>query len=441
MKKVISIFLVLFIAVAFCACVNTDIPSATTYNSSTDATSGTIVTTVNTTSEAVTTTSAFSTTNTTTAETTSATTVQTESAEEKAMKARYEAVKANLAEYLDKDSFYIDEEYKGSVALEYLYNEFNALGDYKDSKDFLERFTVLPNMLTSITLKRTNPLGQDVEIVYESYIYDEKGNVKNNNGPLDLTILGFDETSAAYANEYLQYKFDDAGKLVLANLIVRGNTIATIIPEYDEKGNIIRVTTSGKNQTFTQIYAYDDQNRLIEKSKKEYYFDEYGNFSGMGIGANYTYSYDENGRLAEEISMSGVAGYIESPRKTTYSYNDMGKLSVKTISYDVSVWNSSTHTNTIETTKRTTIYTYDKNGNLIKETYMNNDKEYFYDENGYLVKETEEVGEKFYERVYVNDERGNHISAEITETKNGEQISNPQTLIYNYETLYFYNAK
>ena len=428
MKKIISIFWVLFIIVASCACVNTDMPSETTYNGVSDVTTETIVTTVNTTSDIVSTTSPDNTAATTTATTTVATTVQTDSAEEKAMKARYEAVKANLAEYLDKGSFYIDEEYKGNVALEYLYNEFKALGDYQDSKDYSERFTVLPNMLTSITAKSTNPLGEVVETLYASYIYDAKGNLKNNHGPIDLTILGFDETSAAYANEYLQYEFDDSGKLVLANLIVREKTIAVITPEYDEKGNIIKVITKGDNTTFTQLYEYDDQNRLVKKSKTQYYFDEYTNISRAGYSLSYTYSYDEKGRLVEETQMQTNAwfpiGQTPTPAKTIYRYNDMGKLIEKAYSY-----------------KSPTTYSYDENGNLIKESYRSNDKEYFYDENCYLIKETEIVGEKFYERVYVNDEEGRHISAEITATQNGEQISNPQTLTYNYETLYFYNAK
>jgi len=441
MKKVIIIFLVLFIAVAFCACVNTDIPSVTTYNSSIDMTSETFITTVNTTSDVVTTTAISDTTNTTTAETTTATTVQTESEEEKALKARYEAAKSHLAEYVDKGSFVVEEEYKYGAAAKYLYDEFEALGDYKDCKEILTGFTVLPNMLTSITAKQTNPLGYEIETVYASYMYDENGNLKNNEGPFDLRILGFDDYSSVYANDYLNCEFDDAGKLVLANLIVREKTIAVITPEYDEKGNIVKVTTLGKKKTYTQAYEYDDQNRLISKSSETYYFDEYGNFSKMELITHYTYSYDENGRLVEETSKRPSSQY---PVKTTYCYNDAGKVTEKTI-WSVSsnnlIWHSSDYKNVVYNASRTTTYTYDENGNLTLESYLTNYTEYFYDDNGYLVKETEKLGEKFYDRVYVNDEEGKHISAEITETQNGEQISNPQTLTYNYETLYFYVAK
>ena len=412
-------------------------PSETTYNGVSDVTTETIVTTVNTTSDIVSTTSTDNTTATTTATTTVAITVQTESEEEKALKARYEAAKSHLAEYVDKGSFIIEEEYKYGAAVKYLYDEFEALGDYKDCKEILTGFTVLPNMLTSITMKQINPLGYEMETVYASYTYDENGNLKNNEAPFDLRILGFDDDSYVYANDYLEYEFDDAGKLVLANLSVGEKTIAVITPEYDEKGNIVKVTTLAKGKTYTQVYEYDDQNRVNAATRHKYFFDDSGAFFVSSAILDCEYSYDKEDRVIEEIIYSGSSiAYT----KMTYMYNKKGFLveKIRTIVITQGVYGQS------NPTERTT-YTYDENGKLISESFMGKDKEYFYDDNGYLIKETEKVGKYLYERVYVNDENGRHISVEITEMKNGEPIGDPEIVTYNYEynyeTLYFYNAK
>lgn len=131
MKKIIGALLALALSASLCACGNTDTNDTEDTSTSAEPT-----------------------------ETTTETTTETESEEEKALKAikaRYEKANEYLAEYLN-DGYFRDDDwkyYEDAAALESLYKEFEALGDYEDSAEIFACFTVLPDMLTSITTTPT----------------------------------------------------------------------------------------------------------------------------------------------------------------------------------------------------------------------------------------------------------------------------------------------
>ena len=79
--------------------------------------------------------------------------------------------------------------YEDADALEYLYKEFEALGDYEDSAVIFARFTMLPDMLVSITNTSTDNLGNVQKTTYKSYEYDEKGTSQEDS---ILEFLGVD---------------------------------------------------------------------------------------------------------------------------------------------------------------------------------------------------------------------------------------------------------
>lgn len=130
MKKIIGALLALALSASLCACGNTD-------TNDTEATSISAEPTE-----------------------TTETTAETESEEEKALNAtqvRYEKAKECLTEYLN-DGYFRDDDwkyYEDAAALEYLYKEFEAIGDYEESEEIFACFTVLPDMLTSITTTPT----------------------------------------------------------------------------------------------------------------------------------------------------------------------------------------------------------------------------------------------------------------------------------------------
>ena len=384
MKKIISGLLVLALAVALAACGNTDTNSTENTTNTTESTS----------------------------DTTSTTETTTESEEEKVFRetqARYEKAKEYLAKYLENGSFRDDDwkYYEGTNALAYLYAEFEALGDYENSAEIFARFTMLPDMLTSIFIKRTDNLGNVNEYTYESYEYNKKGVLR------DKSILEF--LGLANWNYDFQYEYDKNDNLVTVKLVDYEGILAIVTPEYDENGKIVKATIQTKTATYTSTWTYDEQDHLITAEK--YVFTPIG---GRYL-SSYTYTYDANGHLTKE-EYSYNDGH-DHKWTITYSYYENGDLKEKDVRHHDFAFN----------------FTFEYNYKY----------EYAYDANGYLVmkKETNSIVERYYESqtttqfLYTNDENGRPISAELIETENGNNAYASQILTYNYETLYFYNAE
>ena len=408
MKKIISALLALAFCISLCACggnTNTDSTENTTTGEKT------IETTESTTKATTKTTDTSATTETT------ATTAQTESEEEKQLKqtkARYEKANEYLAEYLEDGEFRNDDTrvwYEGNAAREYLYKEFEACGDYEDSAEILSRFTVLPDMLTSITNTRTDNLGNVSERTYASYKYDEKGT--SHDDPI-WELLGI----SGYSDDF-EYAYDDTDRIISVKL-VDGKTVGAIItPEYDANGNIVKATIQTNDDTYTSTYTYDAQNRLI--SAEKYVCDSlrYRNITPY----SYTYSYNASGNLIKECYSYTDDRDDYNERKTTYSYDAIGDLIKKSIVYN---------------------YTF---GSINQSTKYEYEYEYEYDTNGHLIMMKETYTNFTYnikaitQFLYTNDENGRPISAELIETEDGKNSYASQILTYNYETLYFYNAE
>ena len=380
MKKIISILLALAISASLCACGNTDANGTEDTSTSAKPT-----------------------------ETTTETTTETESEEEKALNAtqvRYEKAKECLTEYLN-DGYFRDDDwkyYEGSTAIKHLYKEFEVLGDYEDSAEILSRFTVLPDMLTSITNTRTDNLGNAEEYTYKSYEYNKKGILRDDS---ILEFLGL----ANWAYDF-QYEYDKHDNLVAVKLVDYEGILAIVTPEYDESGKIVKATIQTNTDTYTSTWTYDEQDHLITAEK--YIFTPIG---GRYL-SSYTYTYDANGHLTKEQYFYND-GY-DNECTITYSYYENGDLKEKDVKDYKSVYNF------------TYVYTF---------AY-----EYTYDVNGYLVmkKENNTIVDRYYESqtsiqfLYTNDENGRPISAELIETVDGKNAYASQILTYNYETLYFY---
>lgn len=330
----------------------------------------------------------------------------------------YKAANAYLAEYLEDGEFYDDDwdRYKDNAASEYLYKVFEACGDYEDSEEFLARFTVFPDMLTSITNATTNNLGNVKEGTYETYKYDAKGTSQDD--PI-LELLSISDWRSMW-NHNFEYEYDEADRIISVKLMEDGTVEAIVTPEYDANGNVVKATIQTNNGTYTSTYTYDEQNYLIAAEKYIVY--------SLGIDqepCSYTYSYDASGKLIEEsYSYTDIDGWYHK-FKITYFYDTNENL-------------IGTEENYSKGNKPDILWSYQK------------DTTHSYDENGYLIMKKETYTEhpgKNYERqtitqfLYTNDENGRPISAELIETKDGKNSYASQILTYNYETLYFYNAE
>ncbi|MGN0802292.1 MAG: RHS repeat domain-containing protein [Candidatus Faecivicinus sp.] len=222
------------------------------------------------------------------------------------------------------------------------------------------------------TLVELDGSGNITRIIYHDglavgYAYDESGNLVSITDPMG------DSTHYAYdANGNIVSVSDDNG--VVAEYA------------YDEKGSLIGRTLA--NGAHTE-YVYDEaaltstlRNLLPDGSVQSEHTTAF-NESGMAVAQSgshgeWTFTYDQDGQL---LSMTGADG-----ASTTYEYTPSGTIAAKTDA-DGRVEYASNALNQI-TQMGDTVYEYDLNGNLIRETGPGGETAYVWDDFGRLVKVT-----------------------------------------------------
>ena len=386
MKKIISTILVFVLFVSLCACNTSD--NTDELQSTETTTSSTKITDASTTTEN--------------------STPPTESEEEKELKAKkekYETACKYLKEYLENGYFknsWI--RYEDNEARAYLYHAFESLGDYENSAEIFACFSST-DLVTSITLKQTDYLGNINEKMYESYQYDQKGNPVHGKFFYIMDVFNF-YTTAPEIYTY-HYEYDDNNRISSAALAYNGTTKCVATLKYDASDNLIEAIIEYADGGRTVMtYIYNAQNQIIESKipGADYY--------------SYTYTYDENGNLSETNRWYGVSHF-----KTQYIYDENNKLIKQIYTFTVEYSPDDIRLQKLETT------------------------DYEYDENGHLIKMTKTTEEPDYRKIttsqfiYTNDNNGNPISAELVEKVNGRNSYSSQILTYNYETFYLYNAK
>ncbi len=114
--------------------------------------------------------------------------------------------------------------------------------------------------------------------------------------------------------------------------------------EYDLSGMIVKETITQNGNTTERFYSYDDRCQVAMVTEK--------NTTNCGKTWSLTdtvYTYDNAGNCLSEVVKKGE----NTLYKTAYEYNEADQLTVKTL--------------TVDKLKAITKYSYDKNGNLIKE--------------------------------------------------------------------------
>lgn len=207
--------------------------------------------------------------------------------------------------------------YKESMEL------FYEIKGYKDSSEYLSRFTVYYDKCVS---------NEDGKTFTTEYTYDSDGK---------LIRERFSSTNKT------EYFYDSNGKLIkkvytsVNNNIPSLNVTTTSEYTYDSNGNMVNMTVVGSIGVYRCIdYTYDRAGNLIKES-------EYGSLGDSTT----TYTYDNNGNLVKaEISSGAIINY---------TYDNNGNL----------IKRESTNTPYASTKK----YTYDRIGNLIKEVTQESD--------------------------------------------------------------------
>lgn len=223
---------------------------------------------------------------------------------------------------------------EGNDALKRLYEAFEFLGDYRDSAEYLARFTVLEDVYVGA---RSYSEYQTGNIAGKQYISVSKGVDYYPDGSL-RTVLGDPLGDKLYGGDGydpLRYIYDENGRIAKVQTIGdaqrrvdNGNSEISeweilyyadkvtkeLTLVYDENG----VLLSGRYGDGREIiYRCDDQGRVVGNNT---YFIE-------GVG-QYSYTYDENGRLVQTVkdSKSWLHEYTESRTTITYEYDENGHL-------------------------------------------------------------------------------------------------------------------
>lgn len=196
-------------------------------------------------------------------------------------------------------------------------------------------------------------------------------------------------------NSYQSFAYNENG-LTVKTIRVEGNTVTTIIQDYDEQGRIIYIRYDVDGYYSASDIVYNEEGLAIKKIYggnigDEHVTDIVYNEKGQPIQEISTYpdgtveykdyTYDEKGNLISETYPAGD-GTIQT---NTYVYDDEGRLVAKnTVFSDGLHW--------------TYEYTYNEDGRVSRQFYHggynleSNDfatsRDYFYDEHGNVIKST-----------------------------------------------------
>ena len=257
---------------------------------------------------------------------------------------------------------------------------FTYLGDYKDSADYLSRFTVFESVYTRADKISVDSLDNRFEYEVEEQAYNGLGKVASGNSEELFRLYG--------GSSNLYFTYDETGKATtITDNSSWGDTIlARITLTYDAAGKVIGGEYRTNDESYPMSYVYDAADRLIENTV----------WGSNGYRCQYTYTYDATGKLSE-----------------------------------IAMWKGYDPDNGYKGWRETTTYTYDANGfvaskKVVQESY-----------NEYNNTFTVDVTETY---TYTCDASGRPISADYTWVHRIDGALNEKvTIVYTYSDLYFYN--
>lgn len=289
------------------------------------------------------------------------------------------------------------------------YSLLGELGDYRDAGEMLTRFRFVPTKVVQDTA------GGILESVYS---YGES------NLPIGIFTTRYSGTDAL-VDRITDYVYDTSGRITKKTVTSDGEIESVCDYEYGADGRMTRMTeTSASGQETVTEHEYDGRGSLVKAVRNypdgsvytaEYTYDDMGRPTGKYyIGSSsmstlsYEYVYDARGNLITEINEHPYYG--DGGRfVTNYTYDEKGVLTRK----------METHEGAGSTV---TEYEYDGAGRLLREVSDSSVRTYTYDEDGNRVKEvyapTEGDG---YVIEYAYDAYGNLIRRVYTGDDGGSE--------------------
>ncbi len=229
----------------------------------------------------------------------------------------------------------------------------------------------------------------------EAAIYDYLGNVKTKTDGNGNTTT---------------YEYNNLGKL--RKVITPGDDNIdsnTVYYQYDKSGNLKKTVDTKGTEAITddvyQIYTYDNRSKALSYTLQKQDGSE-------NISTSVKYDIYGNKRFETD----------GNSKTTTYSYNEINKLTFSSIDVTDIDGAVTTHTKSFD---------YDRNGNLISETdNFNNSISYTYDNNGNQLTEVKTAGTT---QTTLSENSYDNLNRVIQSTTNGVVIKNS----YNGDGLRF----
>jgi len=155
--------------------------------------------------------------------------------------------------------------YENALALlnaedyENAYNAFIELGDWKDSLAYVDRFTVLENVILEETQILHKNLETETSTIY--YEYDSQGRVIQKNGNyLDYFCFGLD---AYTPGNIWTYEYDANGDLVCVNHYIDTKDLSLVIEfTYDDNHAIVAGTMTTNYDQNNLYFDYNSENNV-----------------------------------------------------------------------------------------------------------------------------------------------------------------------------------
>ena len=212
----------------------------------------------------------------------------------------------------------------------YLIEKLTELGDYKDSLQIMDSFSVFSNMLVSITEIAGDKMGNEIksDIFYE---YDSKGRVISTS--TDQVREKFGLLAYCFPGE-LVFSYNEDGTVSEIIVDYFGEILARCTPQYNEWGAIDSVHILTNDSEFSANFEYDAQNRLISSQmpNSRYY---------SGDIREFTYAYNDVGQMIEkDMYCSGLLSRVV----TTYTYEGETLISVEEIETTSRPWGATSIT-------------------------------------------------------------------------------------------------
>ena len=215
-------------------------------------------------------------------------------------------------------------ELSGKEALLFSYNWLTEHSDYKDCADYLSRFTLLEDALTSMRQETYDAFGQSTIVDY-TYRYNDRGKCFELSDLYD--VFEFINVFELEESKLLTCQYDENDRLVSADLGVASakHIKVKITLMYDERDNIIEANFLNSNgESWSNTFTYNEANQLAT-ARYAGSFKFEGNPNGAGgvefrpsaRKGYYEYIYDEAGIWVKEIAETET---------TEYRYNEYGQL-------------------------------------------------------------------------------------------------------------------